>query len=149
QLRHPGIVTVHEVQTLEGLPCIVSDFIEGVSLKDLLEVRRLTFREAAELVAQVAEAVDYAHTMKLVHRDLKPANILLEYPRRPHRATLARGGAPPPPAAPPPPGGGGGGGPPPPAGGGGGGGGGGAPSPPRPGGGGGGGGGGRGWASRW
>jgi hypothetical protein len=40
QLRHPGIVTVHEVQTLEGLPTIVSDFIEGVPLRDLLEVRR-------------------------------------------------------------------------------------------------------------
>jgi serine/threonine protein kinase len=81
QLRHPGIVTVHEVATLDGLPAIVSDFIEGVSLKDLLEVRRLTFRAAAALVAEVAEAVDYAHTMGLVHRDLKPANIMMEYGR--------------------------------------------------------------------
>jgi tRNA A-37 threonylcarbamoyl transferase component Bud32 len=79
QLRHPGIVTVHEVQTLEGLPTIVSDFIEGVPLKDLLEVRPLTFREAATLLAEIAEAVDYAHTMGLVHRDLKPANIMIEY----------------------------------------------------------------------
>jgi WD40 repeat protein/serine/threonine protein kinase len=79
QLRHPGIVTVHEVQTLEGLPTIVSDFIEGVPLRDLLEVRRLTFREAAALLADVAEAVDYAHGLGLVHRDLKPANIMIEY----------------------------------------------------------------------
>src|SRR5262249_13647827 len=78
QLRHPGIVTVHEVQTLDGLPTIVSDFIEGVPLKDLLEVRRLTFREAATLVADVAEALHYAHSMGLVHRDIKPANILME-----------------------------------------------------------------------
>jgi serine/threonine protein kinase/WD40 repeat protein len=78
QLRHPGIVTVHEVQTLEGLPTIVSDFIHGVPLKDLLEVRRLTFREAAALVTDVALAVDYAHSMGLVHRDLKPANIMIE-----------------------------------------------------------------------
>src|SRR5262249_48542017 len=81
QLRHPGIVTVHEVQTLEGLPTIVSEFIEGVPLKDLLEVRQLTFREAATLVADVAEAVDYAHTMGLVHRDLKPANVMVESSR--------------------------------------------------------------------
>jgi tRNA A-37 threonylcarbamoyl transferase component Bud32 len=78
QLRHPGIVTVHEVQTLDGLPTIVSDFIQGVTLKELLEVRRLTFREAAQLIAAVADAVDYAHSMGLVHRDLKPANIMLE-----------------------------------------------------------------------
>jgi WD40 repeat protein/serine/threonine protein kinase len=82
QLRHPGIVTVHEVQTLEGLPTIVSDFIEGIPLKDLLEIRRLTFRETATLMAEVAEAVDYAHSMGLVHRDLKPANIMVEFGRR-------------------------------------------------------------------
>jgi serine/threonine-protein kinase len=79
QLHHPGIVPVHEVQTLEGLPTIVSDFIEGLPLKDLLEVRRLTFREAATLVAEVAEALDYAHSRGLVHRDIKPANIMMEY----------------------------------------------------------------------
>jgi WD40 repeat protein/serine/threonine protein kinase len=78
QLRHPGIVTVHEVQTLEGLPTIVSDFIEGVPLKDLMAVKRLAFREAATLVAEVADALDYAHSMGLVHRDIKPANIMME-----------------------------------------------------------------------
>jgi WD40 repeat protein len=78
QLRHPGIVTVHEVQMLEGLPTIVSDFIDGVPLKDLLEVRRLTFDEAATVIAEVAEALDYAHSRGLVHRDIKPANIMME-----------------------------------------------------------------------
>jgi WD40 repeat protein/serine/threonine protein kinase len=78
QLRHPGIVTVHEVVTLEGLPTIVADFIEGVPLKDLLEVRRLTFPEAAGLVAEVAEALEHAHERGLVHRDIKPGNIMIE-----------------------------------------------------------------------
>src|SRR5262245_33245762 len=62
QLRHPGIVSVHEVLALEGQPVLVSDFISGIPLKDLLELRRLTFREAAALVADVAEALDYAHS---------------------------------------------------------------------------------------
>jgi serine/threonine protein kinase len=81
QLRHPGIVTVHEVATLEGLPAIVEDFIEGVPLRDLLQVRPLTFREAAELVAQLADALDYAHGLGLVHRDIKPGNVMMEYTR--------------------------------------------------------------------
>jgi tetratricopeptide (TPR) repeat protein/tRNA A-37 threonylcarbamoyl transferase component Bud32 len=82
QLRHPGIVTVHEVAMLEGLPAIVADFIDGLTLRDLLQVRPLTFRETAELVVQLAEALDYAHTMGLVHRDIKPGNVLVEH-RRP------------------------------------------------------------------
>jgi tetratricopeptide (TPR) repeat protein len=73
------------------LPAIVADFIDGVPLKDLLEQRRLTFREAASLVADVAEAVDYAHAMGLVHRDLKPSDIMLDYSRP---AELGSNGAP-------------------------------------------------------
>jgi eukaryotic-like serine/threonine-protein kinase len=78
QLRHPGIVRLYEVATLDGVPALVSDFIEGLPLKDLIEIKPLTFREAAALVAEVADAIDYAHAMGLVHRDIKPANIMVE-----------------------------------------------------------------------
>jgi WD40 repeat protein len=77
QLRHPGIVTVHEVADHDGLPALVADFIEGQSLRDVLSRRHLTANEAALLTARVAEAVDYAHRMGAVHRDLKPANIMV------------------------------------------------------------------------
>jgi serine/threonine protein kinase len=78
QLRHPGIVRLYEMLTLEDLPVLVSDFIEGTSLKAVLERRRLTFRESALLVAQIAEALEHAHDCGLVHRDIKPANIMME-----------------------------------------------------------------------
>ncbi|MBI1914769.1 MAG: protein kinase [Planctomycetes bacterium] len=86
QLRHPGVVSVHEVLTLDGLPVLVCDFVHGVTLKDLLEVRRLTFRESAQLVADLAEALEYAHSLGVIHRDIKPANVMLE-------ASAAEGGA--------------------------------------------------------
>jgi WD40 repeat protein len=79
QLRHPGIVPVHEVATLDGLPIIVSDFVSGVSLKELMESRPLSFRESAALIAAGADAAHYAHTQGVVHRDLKPANIMIPY----------------------------------------------------------------------
>jgi WD40 repeat protein len=79
-LRHPGIVPVHEVGHEEGLSYLVCDFIEGLTLADLLKARRLTFTETAELIAQMADALGYAHAMGVVHRDVKPSNIILERP---------------------------------------------------------------------
>ncbi|MFO0841927.1 MAG: protein kinase [Gemmataceae bacterium] len=81
QLRHPGIVRLYEVVTLEEGPVLVSDFIDGAPLRELMATRRLTFREAAALVADVAEALDYAHNQGLVHRDVKPGNIMMEVDR--------------------------------------------------------------------
>jgi eukaryotic-like serine/threonine-protein kinase len=78
QLHHPGIVSVHEVVVYDGLPILVSDFVAGTSLCDLLAVRRLSQRESAALVAKVAEALSYAHAMGAIHRDIKPANIMLD-----------------------------------------------------------------------
>jgi serine/threonine-protein kinase len=77
QLRHPAIVPVYEVGQEGGLPYLVSDFVEGVTLEDRLTTGRLPFRAAAELVATVAEALDHSHHQGIVHRDIKPSNILL------------------------------------------------------------------------
>jgi eukaryotic-like serine/threonine-protein kinase len=78
QLRHPGIVSVHEVCVHEGLPILVSDFVVGTTLRDLLVARRLSNRESATLVAKVADALGYAHALGAIHRDVKPANIMID-----------------------------------------------------------------------
>jgi tRNA A-37 threonylcarbamoyl transferase component Bud32/tetratricopeptide (TPR) repeat protein len=77
QLRHPGIVPVFEVGRSEQFPYIVSELVEGITLADALTGRKFGFREAAQLVRQLAEALDYSHKQGVVHRDLKPSNIML------------------------------------------------------------------------
>jgi serine/threonine protein kinase len=83
-LDHPHIVPVHDVgRTEDGQVFVVSKFIEGSDLKARVEQARPTFRESAELVAIVAEALHYAHTRGLVHRDIKPGNILIDTSGKP------------------------------------------------------------------
>jgi len=77
QLRHPSIVTVHDVGQADGLPYLVSDFVQGVTLTELLSARRPGYRAAAELVATLADALHYAHENGVVHRDVKPSNIMI------------------------------------------------------------------------
>jgi tRNA A-37 threonylcarbamoyl transferase component Bud32 len=84
QLSHPGIVPVLEIAHDRDLPFIVSEYIEGLTLADVLTGRRPSFRESAELVAHVAEALDYAHRRHIIHRDVKPSNLLLDSAGRPH-----------------------------------------------------------------
>jgi WD40 repeat protein len=84
QLRHPNIVSVHEVGRDGDSVYIVSDFVRGVTLGDWLTGQQLTNREAAELCAKIADALDHAHEQGVVHRDLKPANIMIDDDSQPH-----------------------------------------------------------------
>jgi serine/threonine protein kinase len=77
-LDHPGIVPVHDVGSTANFPCyVVSKYIQGTDLATKLKQHRLQYREAAELVATVADTLHYAHRQGLVHRDVKPGNILI------------------------------------------------------------------------
>jgi WD40 repeat protein len=84
QLRHPNIVSVHEVGRDDDRVFIVSDFVRGVTLSDWLTGQQLTSREAAELCATIADALEHAHKQKVIHRDLKPANIMVDGDGQPH-----------------------------------------------------------------
>ena len=78
RLKNPGIVSVFEVGRDQGLPYIVTEFVDGVTLSAETADKTLSVRESAELVARIADATASAHTAGVVHRDLKPANIMLE-----------------------------------------------------------------------
>ena len=84
QLKHPNIVSVHEIGRDGDLAYIVSDLIQGAPLSEWRRDLPLTIDETAELIATVASALDYAHEQRIVHRDLKPANILIDLQGRPH-----------------------------------------------------------------
>jgi hypothetical protein len=84
-LDHPHIVPVFDVGQTEFCPCyVVSKYIAGETLNTKLKQQRLNFRESAELVAIVAEALHYAHQKGLIHRDVKPGNILIDAEGKPY-----------------------------------------------------------------
>jgi serine/threonine protein kinase len=85
QLQHPGIVALHETgQAEDGTLYLIEEFVQGTTLASRLAGGPLPPRQAAELVAAVADALDYAHRHGVIHRDIKPANILLDADGRPH-----------------------------------------------------------------
>jgi WD40 repeat protein len=96
QLQHPNIVPIYEVGEADGVPFIVSQYVEGRTLADVLADRRPPYREAAALVLRSARALHYAHSLGVVHRDIKPGNILLDAAGEPHLTDFGlawRGGA--------------------------------------------------------
>ena len=85
QISHPNIVPVHEVGRDGDTIYIVSRYIDGLTLADWVTGRKeISFQEAAQLSAKIAEALHHAHENGVIHRDLKPANIMLDAEGEPH-----------------------------------------------------------------
>jgi serine/threonine protein kinase/pimeloyl-ACP methyl ester carboxylesterase len=76
-LNHPNIVVVHDFGELDGRPFIVTELVEGVTLRERLKDGPLPVSEAIEIALQVTSALAAAHAQHLVHRDIKPENVML------------------------------------------------------------------------
>ncbi len=84
-LTHPAIVSLFDTgHSEDGVCFLVTEYVAGDTLQERLKQRRLEFRETASLMAELADAVEFAHQHGIVHRDLKPSNIILDKSGRPH-----------------------------------------------------------------
>jgi serine/threonine protein kinase len=79
QLVHPHIVPLYDCRELpDGRCMVVMQYIEGSTLREVMSTERLPRRRSLKLIAEIAEALDYAHRQGVWHRDVKPANILVD-----------------------------------------------------------------------
>jgi serine/threonine protein kinase len=76
-LNHPNILTIYAVGTHEGCPYLVSELLEGETVRDRLQGDGLTPRKAMDCALQTAKGLAAAHEKGIVHRDLKPENLFL------------------------------------------------------------------------
>ncbi len=86
RLNHPGIVTLfefahHEYGREGGRAFLVSELIEGQTVRDLIDRDQLSDHEIAEIGVDLCEALDHAHGRGVVHRDIKPANLIVPFGR--------------------------------------------------------------------
>src|ERR1019366_8466147 len=76
-LNHPHILTVHAVGDFEGRQYLVTEFVDGGTLKDWARAEKRTWRQIVELLVGVADGLATAHAAGILHRDIKPENILV------------------------------------------------------------------------
>jgi serine/threonine protein kinase len=74
-LSHPNILAIYYVGEHDGAPYIVSELLEGESLRERLRAGALPVRKSTEIALQIAEGLGAAHEKGIVHRDMKPENI--------------------------------------------------------------------------
>jgi serine/threonine-protein kinase len=76
-LNHPNILTIHEIELGGPQPFIVTEHIEGMTLRDYMISKRMSFGQALSFALQIAGALAAAHKAGVVHRDIKPENIMI------------------------------------------------------------------------
>ncbi|MBL9146241.1 MAG: protein kinase [Verrucomicrobiaceae bacterium] len=78
KLSHPHIVTVHDFGRVGAFYFLLMEFVDGVNLRQLLQTKKLTPKEALSIVPPVCDALQCAHDHGIVHRDIKPENLLID-----------------------------------------------------------------------
>jgi serine/threonine protein kinase/tetratricopeptide (TPR) repeat protein len=76
-LNHPNILTIHQIGEFEGSQYIVSEFVDGATLRDTLKEANLDISVVIDVATQIAGALAAAHSAKIIHRDIKPENIVV------------------------------------------------------------------------
>lgn len=76
-LNHPNIITIYEIASDDGYDFIAMEYVEGETIRDLLERGRIETRRAVELCAQAASGIAAAHEAGIIHRDIKPENLMV------------------------------------------------------------------------
>lgn len=77
-LTHPNIVAIYDFGETQGNFYLLMEFVDGLTLRQLYQTRKLSPAEALHIIPQICEALQYAHEQGVVHRDIKPENILLD-----------------------------------------------------------------------
>ena len=76
-LNHPNILTIFEFDSANGINLLVTEFVEGETLRERIRRGRLTVPEAMGIAVQIATALEAAHGAEIIHRDIKPENIMI------------------------------------------------------------------------
>ena len=76
-LNHPNIITIHEIGEQDGLHFIVTEYVDGQTLRKWIAAEKLRLTDTLDVAIQIADALTVAHEAGIVHRDIKPENLML------------------------------------------------------------------------